>query len=105
MKKRISEFLLDVSKYIFVGLFVAPLFNSNAAANYWWVTLVASIALLLGLWLSNAQKGNNNTNKNNNNANRNKKNNNYRNNNNKKNGNNAAPNSNNNTAANKVANN
>ena len=100
MKKRISEFLLDVSKYIFVGLFVAPLFNSNAAANYWWVTLVASIALLLGLWLSNAQKGNKN-----NNANRNKKNNNYRNNNNKKNGNNAAPNSNNNTAANKVANN
>ena len=95
MKKRISEFLLDVSKYIFVGLFVAPLFNSNAAANYWWVTLVASIALLLGLWLSNAQKGNNNTNKNNN----------YRNNNNKKNGNNAVPNSNNNTAANKVANN
>ena len=92
MKKRISEFLLDVSKYIFVGLFVAPLFNSNAAANYW-------------LWLSNAQKGNNNTNKNNNNANRNKKNNNYRNNNNKKNGNNAVPNSNNNTAANKVANN
>jgi len=29
MKKRISDFLLDVSKYVFAGLLIAPLFTSS----------------------------------------------------------------------------
>ena len=81
MKKRISDFLLDVSKYVFAGLLIAPLFNSTFACNdaYWCAFTVAILALIVGLFLSKQKKGA--VNKNNNN-NRNK---NYRENNNSRN--------------------
>ena len=82
MKKRISDFLLDVSKYVFAGLLIAPLFNSTFACNdaYWWAFTVAFLALIVGLFLSKQKKGAVNKN-NNNNRNKNyRKNNNSRNN-------------------------
>lgn len=82
MKKRISDFLLDVSKYIFAGLLIAPLFNSTFACNdaYWCAFTVAILALIVGLFLSKQKKGAVNKN-NNNNRNKNyRKNNNSRNN-------------------------
>ncbi|GJH41292.1 hypothetical protein RCZ04_18420 [Capnocytophaga sp. HP1101] len=81
MKKRISDFLLDVSKYVFAGLLIAPLINSTFACNdaYWYALTVALIALIVGLFLSKQKKGA--VNKNNNNRNKNyRKNNNNRNN-------------------------
>ena len=79
MKKRISDFLLDVSKYVFAGLFIAPVFNSSLICNEacWCAFIVAILALIVGLSLSKQKKGlgnNNNRNKNyrkNNNNNRN----------------------------------
>jgi hypothetical protein len=82
MKKRISDFLLDVSKYVFAGLLIAPLFNSTFACNdaYWCAFIVAILALIVGLFLSKQKKGAVNKN-NNNNRNKNyRKNNNNRNN-------------------------
>ena len=82
MKKRISDFLLDVSKYVFAGLLIAPLFNSTFAYNdaYWCAFTVAILALIVGLFLSKQKKGAVNKN-NNNNRNKNyRKNNNSRNN-------------------------
>ena len=82
MKKRISDFLLDVSKYVFAGLLIAPLFNSTFACNdaYWCAFTVAILALIVGLFLSKQKKGGVNKN-NNNNRNKNyRKNNNSRNN-------------------------
>ena len=82
MKKRISDFLLDVSKYVFAGLLIAPLFNSTFACNdaYWCAFTVAFLALIVGLFLSKQKKGAMNKN-NNNNRNKNyRKNNNSRNN-------------------------
>ncbi|WP_289014160.1 DUF6722 family protein [uncultured Capnocytophaga sp.] len=82
MKKRISDFLLDVSKYVFAGLLIAPLFNSTFACNdaYWCAFTVAILALIVGLFLSKQKKGAVNKN-NNNNRNKNyRKNNNNRNN-------------------------
>ena len=82
MKKRISGFLLDVSKYVFAGLLIAPLFNSTFACNdaYWCAFTVAILALIVGLFLSKQKKGAVNKN-NNNNRNKNyRKNNNNRNN-------------------------
>lgn len=82
MKKRISDFLLDVSKYVFAGLLIAPLFNSTLACNdaYWCAFTVAILALIVGLFLSKQKKGAVNKN-NNNNRNKNyRKNNNSRNN-------------------------
>lgn len=82
MKKRISDFLLDVSKYVFAGLLIAPLFNSTFACNdaYWCTFTVAILALIVGLFLSKQKKGAVNKN-NNNNRNKNyRKNNNSRNN-------------------------
>lgn len=82
MKKRISDFLLDVSKYVFAGLLIAPLFNSTFACNdaYWCAFTVAILALIVGLFLSKQKKGTVNKN-NNNNRNKNyRKNNNSRNN-------------------------
>ncbi|UZD36006.1 DUF6722 family protein [Capnocytophaga ochracea] len=82
MKKRISDFLLDVSKYVFAGLLIAPLFNSTFACNdaYWCAFIVAILALIVGLFLSKQKKGAVNKN-NNNNRNKNyRKNNNSRNN-------------------------
>lgn len=82
MKKRISDFLLDVSKYVFAGLLIAPLFNSTFACNdaYWCAFIVAILALIVGLFLSKQKKGEVNKN-NNNNRNKNyRKNNNSRNN-------------------------
>ena len=79
MKKRISDFLLDDSKYVFAGLLIAPLFNSSFICNEacWCAFIVAILALIVGLSLSKQKKGlgnNNNRNKNyrkNNNNNRN----------------------------------
>ena len=82
MKKRISDFLLGVSKYVFAGLLIAPLFNSTFACNdaYWCAFTVAILALIVGLFLSKQKKGTVNKN-NNNNRNKNyRKNNNSRNN-------------------------
>ena len=82
MKKRISDFLLDVSKYVFAGLLIAPLFNSTFACNdaYWCAFTVAILALIVGLFHSKQKKGAVNKN-NNNNRNKNyRKNNNSRNN-------------------------
>ena len=82
MKKRISDFLLGVSKYVFAGLLIAPLFNSTFACNdaYWCAFTVAILALIVGLFLSKQKKGAVNKN-NNNNRNKNyRKNNNSRNN-------------------------
>ncbi|SQA93961.1 DUF6722 family protein [Capnocytophaga ochracea] len=82
MKKRISDFLLGVSKYVFAGLLIAPLFNSTFACNdaYWCAFTVAILALIVGLFLSKQKKGAVNKN-NNNNRNKNyRKNNNNRNN-------------------------
>ena len=82
MKKRTSDFLLDVSKYVFAGLLIAPLFNSTFACNdaYWCAFTVAFLALIVGLFLSKQKKGAVNKN-NNNNRNKNyRKNNNSRNN-------------------------
>jgi len=82
MKKRISDFLLDVSKYVFAGLLIAPLFNSTFACNdaYWCAFTVAILALIIGLFLFKQKKGAVNKN-NNNNRNKNyRKNNNSRNN-------------------------
>ena len=82
MKKRISDFLLDVSKYVFAGLLIAPLFNSTFACNdaYWCAFTVAILTLIVGLFLSKQKKGAVNKN-NNNNRNKNyRKNNNSRNN-------------------------
>ncbi|WP_448825059.1 DUF6722 family protein [Capnocytophaga ochracea] len=82
MKKRISDFLLDVSKYVFAGLLIAPLFNSTFACNdaYWCAFTVAILALIVGLFVSKQKKGAVNKN-NNNNRNKNyRKNNNSRNN-------------------------
>nr|WP_314785730.1 DUF6722 family protein [uncultured Capnocytophaga sp.] len=82
MKKRISDFLLDVSKYVFAGLLIAPLFNSTFACDdaYWCAFTVAILALIVGLFLSKQKKGAVNKN-NNNNRNKNyRKNNNSRNN-------------------------
>ncbi|VDG81168.1 Uncharacterised protein [Capnocytophaga ochracea] len=68
MKKRISDFLLDVSKYVFAGLLIAPLFNSTFACNdaYWCAFTVAILALIVGLFLSKQKKGAVNKNNNNN---------------------------------------
>ena len=82
MKKRISDFLLDVSKYVFAGLLIAPLFNFSFMCNEacWCAFIVAILALIVGLFLSKQKKGLGN--KNNNNRNKNyRKNNNNRNNN------------------------
>ena len=82
MKKRISDFLLDVSKYVFAGLLIAPLFNSSFICNEacWCAFIVAILALIVGLFLSKQKKGAVNKN-NNNNRNKNyRKNNNSRNN-------------------------
>ena len=82
MKKRISDFLLDVSKYVFAGLLIAPLFNSSFMCNEacWCAFTVAILALIVGLFLSKQKKGAVNKN-NNNNRNKNyRKNNNSRNN-------------------------
>ena len=82
MKKRISDFLLGVSKCVFAGLLIAPLFNSTFACNdaYWCAFTVAILALIVGLFLSKQKKGAVNKN-NNNNRNKNyRKNNNSRNN-------------------------
>ena len=82
MKKRITDFLLGVSKYVFAGLLIAPLFNSTFACNdaYWCAFTVAILALIVGLFLSKQKKGAVNKN-NNNNRNKNyRKNNNSRNN-------------------------
>ena len=82
MKKRISDFLLDVSKYVFAGLLIAPLFNSTFTCNdaYWCAFTVAVLALIVGLFFSKQKKGAVNKN-NNNNRNKNyRKNNNSRNN-------------------------
>ena len=59
MKKRISDFLLGVSKYVFAGLLIAPLFNSTFACNdaYWCAFIVAILALIVGLFLSKQKKG------------------------------------------------
>ena len=53
MKKRISDFLLDVSKYVFAGLLIAPLFNSSFMCNEacWCAFIVAILALIVGLFL------------------------------------------------------
>ena len=82
MKKRISDFLLDVSKYVFAGLLIAPLFNSSFICNEacWCAFIVAILVLIVGLFLSKQKKGAVNKN-NNNNRNKNyRKNNNSRNN-------------------------
>ena len=77
MKKRISDFLLDVSKYVFAGLLIAPLFNSAFMCNE---ACWCALALIVGLFLSKQKKGAVNKN-NNNNRNKNyRKNNNSRNN-------------------------
>ena len=82
MKKRISDFLLDVSKYVFAGLLIAPLFNSTFACNdaYWCAFTVAILALIVGLFLSKQKKGAVNKNHNNNRNKNYRKNNNSRNN-------------------------
>ena len=83
MKKRISDFLLDVSKYVFAGLLIAPLFNSSFIWNEacWCAFIVAILALIIGLFLSKQKKGLGNKNNNNRNKNYRKNNNNNRNNN------------------------
>ncbi|EPE00042.1 DUF6722 family protein [Capnocytophaga sp. oral taxon 336] len=82
MKKRISDFLLDVSKYVFAGLLIAPLFNSTFACNdaYWCAFTVAILAFIVGLFLSKQKKGAVNKNNNNNHNKNYRKNNNSRNN-------------------------
>ena len=76
MKKRISDFLLDVSKYVFAGLLIAPLFNSSFMCNE-----ACWCAFIVGLLLSKQKKGLGNKNNNNRNKNYRKNNNNNRNNN------------------------
>jgi hypothetical protein len=84
MKKRISDYLFDVSKYVLAGVFIAPLFNANACDGgaFWLAAVFAVIALLVSLFFSKQKKGgmnkhnnnrpnnkNNRPNKNNNNKN------------------------------------
>ena len=84
MKKRISDYLFDVSKYVLAGVFIAPLFNANVCDGgaFWLATVFAVIALLVSLFFSKQKKGgmnkhnnnrpnnkNNRPNKNNNNKN------------------------------------
>ena len=84
MKKRISDYLFDVSKYVLAGVFIAPLFNANVCDGgaFWLVAVFAVIALLVSLFFSKQKKGgmnkhnnnrpnnkNNRPNKNNNNKN------------------------------------
>ena len=81
MKKKISDFLLDVSKYVFAGLLIAPLFtNTCENGACWWVFSISALAFIVGLFISKQKKGgankNNNNNRNNNKNFRNKNNNN-----------------------------
>lgn len=84
MKKRISDYLFDVSKYVLAGVFIAPLFNANVydGGAFWLAAVFAVIALLVSLFFSKQKKGgmnkhnnnrpnnkNNRPNKNNNNKN------------------------------------
>jgi len=84
MKKRISDYLFDVSKYVLAGVFIAPLFNANVCDGgaFWSSAVFAVIALLVSLFFSKQKKGgmnkhnnnrpnnkNNRPNKNNNNKN------------------------------------
>ena len=84
MKKRISDYLFDVSKYVLAGVFIAPLFNANVCDEgaFWLAAVFAVIALLVSLFFSKQKKGgmnkhnnnrpnnkNNRPNKNNNNKN------------------------------------
>ena len=54
MKKRISDYLLDVSKYVLAGLFIVPLISKNLLCDE--SCLIAAIVvvsfLLIGLYLS-----------------------------------------------------
>ena len=54
MKKRISDYLFDVSKYVLAGVFIAPLFNANVCDGgaFWLATVFAVIALLVSLFFS-----------------------------------------------------
>ena len=84
MKKRISDYLFDVSKYVLAAVFIAPLFNANVCDGgaFWSSAVFAVIALLVSLFFSKQKKGgmnkhnnnrpnnkNNRPNKNNNNKN------------------------------------
>lgn len=84
MKKRISDYLFDVSKYVLAGVFIAPLLNANVCDGgaFWLAAVFAVIALLVSLFFSKQKKGgmnkhnnnrpnnkNNRPNKNNNNKN------------------------------------
>lgn len=84
MKKRISDYLFDVSKYVLAGVFIAPLFSANVCDGgaFWLAAVFAVIALLVSLFFSKQKKGgmnkhnnnrpnnkNNRPNKNNNNKN------------------------------------
>lgn len=72
MKKKISDYLLDVSKFVFAGLLIAPLFNSSFTCNEacWCAFAIAILGLMVGLFLSKQKKrvenksNNNNRNKN-----------------------------------------
>ncbi|WP_315161749.1 DUF6722 family protein [Capnocytophaga leadbetteri] len=59
MKKRISDYLFDVSKYVLAGLFIAPLFNANVCDGgaFWSAAVFAVIALLVSLYFSKQKKG------------------------------------------------
>ncbi|MGP1478850.1 MAG: DUF6722 family protein [Capnocytophaga sp.] len=82
MKKRISDFLLDVSKYVLAGVLIAPLFNVTACENasYWYIFVIAILAFVIGLFLSHQKKGMANKNNNNRNKSYRNKNNNNKNN-------------------------
>ena len=59
MKKRISDYLFDVSKYVLAGVFIAPLFNANVCDGgaFWSSAVFAVIALLVSLFFSKQKKG------------------------------------------------
>ena len=59
MKKRISDYLFDVSKYVLAGVFIAPLFNANVCDGgaFWLAAVFAVIALLVSLFFSKQKKG------------------------------------------------
>ena len=59
MKKRISDYLFDVSKYVLAGVFIAPLFDTNVCDGgaFWLAAVFAVIALLVSLFFSKQKKG------------------------------------------------
>ena len=73
MKKRISDYLLDVSKYVLAGLFIVPLINKNLLCDE--SCLIAAIVvvsfLLIGLYFSKQKKNSNNNKASNTNRNKN----------------------------------